>query len=180
MQDGILGIDMLERNYLNRIKLHHQKNFRPSAKCGTDHTSSCACQRNTRSYRISIRGTTRCRSGRRLWTQERGEVTHDETQDFIGRTRNSRIHHLHGTADPYSAWYNGVAEKSSKKMFWDPRTGARRRRGTATHRISRSAPSCPLLRGIYSKNLMVIMVSLVRVYLRRESSIWEQTSPSPK
>jgi hypothetical protein len=48
------------------------------------------------------------------------QCTPDEIEDFKMRTKTARISNMHGTADPYETWYNGVAEKTYKKMFWGP------------------------------------------------------------
>ncbi len=85
----------------------------------------------------------------------KGEIarTQVEVEDFKARTKAAaRPSNIHGAAGPCCAWHNGKAARASKEyqahVLGDPRTGARRRRGTGnpSRGASRCAPSSPLRR----------------------------------
>ena len=108
------------------------------------------------------------------------QFTPDEIEDFMIRTKTARISNMHGTADLYSAWYHGVAEKTFQKMSWGPPDWSSGPEGYSNSLSFKICTNCPLQGGVCSKNTRVRMVSLARMHLRREPSIREQVTPSQR
>ena len=76
-----------------------------------------------------------------------GKCTNDEIKDFMVRTKTARVSNMHGTADPYSAWYNGVAEKTFQKMLWGPPDWSLAQEGYSNSRNFKNCTKLPTPEG---------------------------------